>query len=757
MGLILFFGFKIIVMPEFVEKKFVKKNSVQKRDYQKKIAEKSMHENLLVVAPTATGKTVIALLSIANFIEKNGLIVFLAPTKPLVEQHADFLKRFLNVDFEVKVLTGEKKSGLRKKLWENAKIVCCTPQTMKSDIEAGRLNPKKVCFAVFDEAHRAVSNYAYVPIAKKLLQANSKILALTASPGHTEEKIKEIMENLGISKVEIFSREDEEIRKYLKPIAIEWKKISLTKELKEIAGLLKSVFEEKIGELKKSGVVTDSPKKYYKRSSLVELQKRISAMLSGKKSSYLYTAASKVALLLKIGHAIQLIETQGTKSLNNYLSKIFVSAKSYNARVSDKIFEKDPRIRKAFYLSKKLEKKGFVHPKLVELKKLVLKEFEKNKNASIIVFNHFRDSVIVLEKELNSLKGVKAKSFVGQATKGKSIGLSQKQQKKILEEFKSNKHNVLIATSVAEEGLDIPSCDLVIFYEPVPSEIRHIQRSGRTGRKNKGKAIILITANTMDESFIYSAKRKEKNMYFRLKQIKDREERPVKQLSLYSFEETNNSVRVYADKRERNSFVVNELKKKGIEVIEKQMDVADYVLSDSIGVERKTVKDFLSSLVDGRLFSQLMNLVISFEKPLLLLEGMQEELFTLRNIHRNAIIGALSSIALKFQIPIIYTKDEYETAEFLYIIACREQLSKNKTSSLRIRKKNLSFAEQQRFVVESLPLVGPKLAGELLEKFGSIKAIANASQKDLMKVKKVGEKKAKQIFNLFNKKYMREN
>ena len=110
----------------------------------------------------------------------------------------------------------------------------------------------------------------------------------------------------------------------------------------------------------------------------------------------------------------------------------------------------------------------------------------------IIVFTQFRDTALIIEQNLNKIDGVCAKVFVGQAKKNGS-GLSQKEQKKIIEEFSAGEVNVLVATSIAEEGLDIPEVNSVIFYEPVASAIRSIQRRGRTARLSKGKLIMLIT------------------------------------------------------------------------------------------------------------------------------------------------------------------------------------------------------------------------------------------------------------------------
>lgn len=208
-------------------------------------------------------------------------------------------------------------------------------------------------------------------------------------------------------------------------------------------------------------------------------------------------------------------------------------------------------------------------------------------------------------------------------------------------------------------------------------------------------------------------------------------------------------VLIYVDARERASSVVQELMKHDAIIKVKQLDTGDYILSDEVAVERKTVADFLQSIIDGRLFNQVITLASNFEKPLLLVEGQMHEIFSLRNIHRNAIIGALTSIALNYRMPLLFTRDAEETAEFLYVTAKREQLGKDKAIRLRIGRKGFTLQTQQQFIVESLPMVGPGMARKLLEEFGSVKAIANATSTELQKVEGLGSKKAHGIKKVF--------
>jgi Fanconi anemia group M protein len=214
---------------------------------------------------------------------------------------------------------------------------------------------------------------------------------------------------------------------------------------------------------------------------------------------------------------------------------------------------------------------------------------------------------------------------------------------------------------------------------------------------------------------------------------------------------------IYVDSREQNPAIANKLSSLDCDVRVKMLDVGDYVLSDAVVVERKTLSDFLQSIIDGRLFEQLVNMKTNYEKPLLLIEGDLSRIYSIRNIHKNSIIGALTSAALNYQVPIMFTGNARETVDFLYNIAKREQLGKSKDIRLRIGRKKMTLAEQQRFIVESLPFVGPKMAKALLKEFGSVREIANAYSKDLQKVENLGLKKAKYIKKVFREKYKEED
>jgi len=228
-------------------------------------------------------------------------------------------------------------------------------------------------------------------------------------------------------------------------------------------------------------------------------------------------AVSACASSIKIQHAIELLETQTLESFNIYLKKLLKEAESTKKRGIKKLTS-SPEFGFVFNKSNELLAKNKEHPKIEKLLEIIKNNNERK--SKIIVFAQFRNTISLLSKTLNKMPGIKSKTFVGQ-TKIEDTGLSQKQQKKIIEDFSSGKINVLCATSIGEEGLDIPEVNVVVFYEPIASAIRTIQRAGRTARLMKGKLVILITKNTRDEGYYYVAKAKEKKMHTAIDSIKE--------------------------------------------------------------------------------------------------------------------------------------------------------------------------------------------------------------------------------------------
>lgn len=502
------------------------------RAYQEAITNSAKNKNCLVVLPTGLGKTAIAIAVAIYRLNKikDSQVLFLAPTKPLVNQHYETFKKHVKGldENDFALITGSIKPDKREKIWKEKRIIFSTPQCVANDLRKDRLTLENFSLLIEDEAHRCIKNYDYTYVAKvyREIAKNPLILGLTASPGSDKERIKQICSNLGIKKVEVRTRESKDVRPYLKELKIELIKVGFPTRFKEIREKLGSLLEKRIKELKNRGFLYSRATK----KNLIELQKKLMAASSaGNKHFQILRAISILAEIMKVQHLLELLETQTIYTLTNYVASLELDAKEGKSKAIKKLF-KNPEFRTALEGIKKLEKEGKEHPKLKVLLDIVKREITGKKKA--IIFAQYRDTVDKICKELISV-GITSKIFVGQKGKG---GLKQKEQQKILREFSEGKIKCLISTSIGEEGLDIPEVNIVIFYEPIPSEIRKIQRAGRTARLKPGKLIILISKGTRDESAHWASYYKEKKMQRVLRSVKEEVEGANKgQLSLESF------------------------------------------------------------------------------------------------------------------------------------------------------------------------------------------------------------------------------
>jgi len=215
-------------------------------------------------------------------------------------------------------------------------------------------------------------------------------------------------------------------------------------------------------------------------------------------------------------------------------------------------------------------------------------------------------------------------------------------------------------------------------------------------------------------------------------------------------------MKIIVDHRERKSLVIEELEDLGVTCEIKHLPLADYLISKDVAVERKTVSDFVSSMINKRLIRQLTDMKLHFKKPILLVEGVAEEDIyhpsSHPRINENAIRGMLLSTALDLEVPIIFTDDAEDTAKYLQLLLKR-QGKPDKVYGLSVKRKAHSLKDQQQILVESFPGVGPNLAKSLLKYFKSIKSLFEADIKSLIKVEKVGKKKAALIKKIIDSRY----
>jgi Fanconi anemia group M protein len=493
---------------------------VEPREYQKKIFETCKGKNCLVILPTGLGKTLIALMLTIDRMEKfpKEKVVFLAPTKPLAEQHLESFKKYLPELFaDMQLFTGKVPAGERKKIWQTADIIFSTPQCIANDLKKGLYNLEGVCLLVEDEAHRCMKNYSYNYVAQAYRKdaENQRILGLTASPGSERNKIEEICRNLNIESLEIRTRDSDDVKEYLQERILNIQEVAFPSELEEIRQVLKKIHEEYIDELKSRKLLFEYPSKI----NLIKLQKKLGLSLSrGNNNFNLLLGMSACANAIKIQHTLELLETQTIEGVYQYLSELFKQARQRKSKGIQKLVAK-PEFNFSFLRITELKTKNVEHPKVSKVQEIIKQAHQENEKTKSIIFTQYRVTANLISEKLNK-EGIKSAVFIGQA-KRNGVGMSQKEQKQIITDFSEGKINVLCATSIGEEGLDIPEVNKVIFYEPVPSEIRKIQRAGRTARLFPGELIILITKGTRDETFHWASFAREKRMHKTIKKIKE--------------------------------------------------------------------------------------------------------------------------------------------------------------------------------------------------------------------------------------------
>lgn len=470
-------------MTEFLEKKYVKKNSIEKRDYQVNLAEQAIKENCIVVLPTGLGKTAVALQVISEYLAKGtGGVLFLAPTRVLVNQHYEFLKENLTID-DISLVTGEDIIQKRTKLWNNS-IVCATPEITKNDLDREIISSGQFNLVIFDEVHRTTGDYAYSGIAQRFSNSNARILGMTATLPSEKDKATEILTKLRISSVAERTEESPDVKPYTQETNTEWINVELPPEMKSIQKFLKISLDERYDILRKNGI------RLAEQQSLSALLRIRQFVLNQNRRS-----AKPLFTAIRIHYALNILEAHGITPFLKFCER----AKSKKGAGVKELFEIDPNFTQALRLAKDAQSKGIEHSKILKLKEIL-----ESVPGKALIFTSYRDSVDIIYEKLTEM-GISAGILIGKAGE---TGLKQKKQIETVQKFREGEFQVLIATRVGEEGLDISEVNQVVFYDNVPSSIRYIQRRGRTGRKDTGKLVVLIAKDTIDETYYWIGKRK---------------------------------------------------------------------------------------------------------------------------------------------------------------------------------------------------------------------------------------------------------
>jgi len=497
----------------FVDHPMIRERTVEARGYQLEIATRALEANTLVVLPTALGKTVIAELVAAEVLNRypGCRVMVLAPTKPLVLQHREsFLKHLRLEREEVAVVTGEVRG--REGIWldRRVRVVFGTPQAVWNDLSNGIVSLEEFALLVFDECHRSKARYAYTRMASEYVRRCPwpLILALTASPGSTKESVTEVVRNLWIERIEWRTEEDEDVRPHIPGIKTTWIRVQLPEEYERVREVIRKAIEKRVEVLRSAGLLGSEVE--VNRKVLLSIMERLKAEAEagarGPRMRYLQV----ISQALSFYHALELVESQHILTLLNYLRSLRESElRSHVSIVRSEDYEE---------LLKVAEGCTVDHPKVTALVTAVRTHLSEKPEDRVLVFANIRVTAEVLVERLRA-EGIQATLFVGKAEGKGGPRMTQEEQMRVLRDFREGRTKVLVATSIGEEGLDVPECGLVVFYEPIPSGIRHIQRKGRTGRRLPGKVVILVTEGTVEEYYFREGYRRARRMAAILEEV----------------------------------------------------------------------------------------------------------------------------------------------------------------------------------------------------------------------------------------------
>lgn len=529
-------------------KTWIYPTNMEKRDYQYNIVQKSLFNNVLVALPTGLGKTFIAAVVILNFFRwfPDGKILFLAPSRPLVDQQKTACHRICGLPWDCAIdLTGSTASSRRGDYWQTKRIFYMTPQTLENDIRKGSCDPRDVVCIVVDEAHRARGRYAYGNVIGLLMEVNPhfRVLALSATPGKDSDSVQQVVDQLHINQIEIRTEEAIDVQRYVFRKREEIINVSLGKDLNQVKDKWAKLMQTQMDPLMKAGLIRNQDPVLLHPFAVNAIAKdRSRAEILGGKP----WLRSNISELGAMALSMQYLMEQSSTMFYNRLKERSMGHNSKGKKTSTSKQQIYANSNTTFAeIMRELElmqdRKGrILHPKMVKLRNVLIEHFDNCKaeqvhnaeayaasghdvfgntpksaelanfssssqaDTRVMVFCSYRECCDEIVSYLND-SGFRATEFVGQSkAKSGKKGMSQKEQERVILDFKAGKYNVLVATSIGEEGLDIGSVDLTVCYEAVKDSIRMLQRIGRTGRKREGKIVVLISEGREQHNWQHS-------------------------------------------------------------------------------------------------------------------------------------------------------------------------------------------------------------------------------------------------------------
>ncbi|TNN15435.1 Fanconi anemia group M protein isoform 1 [Schistosoma japonicum] len=541
------------------------------RKYQLNIVEQCLYKNTLVCLPTGLGKTFIAAVVLYNFFRwyPTGRFVFMAPTRPLVTQQFTSCLDFIGPLKENTVeLTGSIVQSKRKTLWSSYRVLFLTPQVLMNDLQTGVCPASSIRLLIFDEAHKATGNHAYCQVLRILTNSpythrQFRIVALSATPAADIEGVQTLIANLLISHLELRTDTSADVRPYTKHRQLETIVVPLGPELTRYHNQLVECIRFPLDRLYQRGALSQCgdlrPEKLAKYTIIKAREKWSAEMPPNVNSTESSSIQCDFGLVICLLHGLELLVQHGLRPLYRYLEGVYSGSRAsplvrsqlnklphmnllwaelaqrfgLNVKCADGAWKQeliDPELphSQAPFLAG--------HPKLDKLKEILLSHFNSDKkihersSTRVIIFTQFRDSVDEIMHMLKQLKPlIRPASFVGQGARSNGSpqlvnqrespslinphlsnaqdGISQRDQMRVMDGFRSGVYNTLVSTCVGEEGIDVGQVDLIVCFDASKSPIRLMQRQGRTGRKRVGRIVVLLTEGREERNHAISIAR----------------------------------------------------------------------------------------------------------------------------------------------------------------------------------------------------------------------------------------------------------
>ncbi|MCJ1481030.1 3'-5' DNA helicase [Schaereria dolodes] len=503
------------------------------RDYQYNIVARGLYHNLLVALPTGLGKTFIAAAIMLNWYRwtTDAQIVFVAPTKPLVSQQVEACFNIVGIPRSATtMLTGNTPPGIRAEEWMSKRVFFMTPQTIINDLKTGICDPKRTVLLVVDEAHRATGGYAYVEVVKFLRRFNTsfRVLALTATPGSSVEGVQEVIDGLGIQRVEIRTEESIDIRQYVHTRKIDTVLFENSDEMVMVMDLFSRALQPVLSKLNGMNAYWAKDPMTLTPYGCTQARQKWMATDAGRKANMGTKGMVNTifSLLASLSHATELLKFHGIGPFFRKVTEFRNGTQNgeKGSKYSKQINESESFRKLMSRVQSWVNNPEFVgHPKLEYLRSVVMNHFLDAGDARgaadgappsstrIMVFVHYRDSAEEVARVLKRNEPmIRPHVFVGQANSKGSDGMDQKKQLNVIQKFKDGIYNTLVATSIGEEGLDIGEVDLIVCYDASASPIRMLQRMGRTGRKRAGNIVVTLMKGKEENNFVQAKDNYEK-------------------------------------------------------------------------------------------------------------------------------------------------------------------------------------------------------------------------------------------------------